>query len=527
MLPATPSFERRAINRITFGARDVDVAYATKVGWAAWVSEQLDAPSGDDPAIAAHIASQKWPIKYPAGTQAGQTWPAVDDNRPLTYLAAAPSKIWATVKNSGFSVNFAERQRIYTEFSAANLMRNVHAKWQLREFMADFWFVHFNIGTEKNVFATAMLIPYDRDVIRPNVFGNFRVLLEGIATSSSMLLYLDNAFSSAGTPNENYARELLELHTLGGGAYLGTASPVLSPEQTGVNAPGFTDADIIQASRAFSGWTLDTGQAFGGVQLKGDGSFLYSPYQHNASAQKFMGVDLSGLTADMAQGRAILDIVAAHPATATFICTKLSRRIFGDNPPAQVIERARNAWLANLQAPDQIRKVLEAILLDGDEIGVAAPVKLRRPYERLAALLRTTDMTMNACTYLNLLLSPVNDMLGAWQPPNGRPDVNSYWISTGPMLTAVNLAFRTTFWEEVNANLSDQVPDDALNSTAAMVDYWIGRMIGFQPDEVTYTALLKAGETLGLGFGDRGPWLESNVRTLVATIATTAAFGFR
>ncbi|MGZ6195430.1 MAG: DUF1800 domain-containing protein [Candidatus Binataceae bacterium] len=526
MLPTTQSFERRAINRVTFGARDLDEAYAQKIGWPAWVAEQLRPSPGDDPDLAAHLAAQHWPMSYPAGNpDLRQTWPAVNEDRPLTYLSASSAQLFKMTQANGFSLHPGEIERVYQELLAATLIRNTHARYQVREFMADFWLNHFNIGRDKSILAATMMMSYDRDIIRPNALGNFRSLLEAVATSASMLTYLDNFSSSAGTPNENYARELQELHTLGGGAYLGTAAPLSS----GAVAPGFTDSDIVQASRALSGWTLDFGQAFGGVQLKGDGSFLYSPYQHNSKAGVFLGVDLSGLTADMAQGRAVLDIVAAHPATATFICTKLCRRIFGDAPPQAVIDRAKAAWTANQKAPDQIAKVISAILLGGDEIGTVPNTKLRRPYERVVAMFRTTDMVVTACNYLYLLLSPIGDCLGAWQPPNGRPDVNSYWLSTGPLLAAINLAFRTNFWPEIKTSLLAQAPNGL--STAGLLEYWIGRMIGSEISPSTYDVALAAMSGITISAGDKtGPYaagLEQVLIRVISLLATTAEFSYR
>ena len=534
MLPEFASFERLALNRVTFGARDLDVAYAAKIGWSAWVQEQLRAPPGDDPGLAAHLQSQRWPIKYAAGSRERDTWAAVDEDRPLTYLTASAETLWKTVDEAGFSISPDERNRIYPEFLAGYLIRNTHAKWQLREFMADFWYQHFNIGIDKNVFSANLLIAHDRDVIRPNVFGNFRKFLEGVATSTAMLIYLDNYISTAGKPNENYARELLELHTMGGGAYLGQSDPFAGnpasrPEQSGVNAPGFTDADIIEASRAFSGWTIERGQMIGGVRHKVTAAFLYNPAQHNTSAKNFMGVDLSSLTADLAQGRAILDIVANHPSTATFICTKLCRRIFGDNPPASVIARATTAWMANRQAPDQIGIVLDAILTGGNEIGVASPIKIRRPYERLVALLRTTDMTANACSYLYLLFSSVGDVPGAWQAPNGRPDINSYWLSTAALMKAINIVMGVTNVPEIKINLTDQMPIEATQSTVKAVDYWLERMIGMQLDSATYDGLIKSAQDIGVWSLEKGyrAGYEDRVRQLVALIATTTAFTYR
>ena len=140
--------------------------------------------------------------------------------------------------------------------------------------------------------------------------------------------------------------------------------------------------------------------------------------------------------------------------------------------------------------------------------------------------MRTTDMTVNACTYLNLLLSPVNDLLAAWQGPNGRPDVNSYWLATGPILSAINLVSRPVYWEEVTVNLGDQLPEGAWASTAAAVDYWIGRMIGAQVDSATYDALIKASQDLGLGYGPRNINSEEKLRRLVALIASSSAFTY-
>ena len=234
-------------------------------------------------------------IQYPAGVfeneEEEQGWEAVDEDRPLNYLDADTSTLWnvtlAAVTQQG---PWEEVGRIQQEISAASWIRASQAEFQIREFMVDFWNNHFNVSRDDDEFGAATLPVYDRDVIRPHVFGNFREMLEANATSTAMLQYLDNAGSTAALPNENYARELLELHTMGENAYLGVDPDIGSPVPLiGVNAPGFTDDDVIEASRALSGWTLQFNQRHPTLgPLPNTGEFVYNPYQHNNEASFFL-----------------------------------------------------------------------------------------------------------------------------------------------------------------------------------------------------------------------------------------------
>lgn len=538
MLTAEPSFERIALNRVTFGARDVDEAYVQSIGWEAYVQEQLNPPDGDDDALAAHLAAQTMRITYRAQETPEGGWPDVDEDRPLEYLAADTKTLFNIAIEAGKTVSFAEQARIQQEVSAASWIRAVHAEYQIREFMVDFWHNHFNIGRQDNPFGSATLPIYDRDHIRPYALGNFREMLEANTTSTAMLLYLDNAVSLANVPNENYARELLELHTLGEDAYLGVTSdfgtsPVGFGNNFGVNAPGFTDGDIIEASRALSGWTVKFGQQidFIGTRTELTGEFLYNPLQHNTQANAFMGVPLQNLDAPMEQGPAVLDIAAAHPATAEFICTKLVRRIFGDTVADDVVTRAINAWVLNQDAPDQIKKVMEAILLDGPEIGELPQVKIRRPFERLMALYRTTDTVINAHPFMSALLDPLHDGIFAWPGPDGRPDANGYWMSTSSNLTTWNYAIFLFYWEELVSTFTDQTPLDVQDSAMQTVEYWLGRMVRFEPDGDIVTTLTEdasgsAGIMTALNFGTAEN-VENAYRRLAALIATTEAFSYR
>ncbi|MBL8643367.1 MAG: DUF1800 domain-containing protein [Rhodospirillaceae bacterium] len=537
MLRSAPSFETLALNRVTFGARDADVAAVQKAGWTAWVDEQLNPPSGDDPALAAFMAGQTMRIMYNGQppTQGIVGWPTINQLRPLNYMNADISALWDLARNVEYSVAANELSRVQQEICAATWIRNTHAAFQIREFMVDFWNNHFNIGRQADIFASVALPVYDTKVIRPRALGNFRDLLEAVATSTAMLRYLNNAESTAALPNENYAREIMELHTLGRAAYigLGSAGAGIFPLRRGILAAGFTDQDIIEASRALSGWTVEQGQAGPGGELPNTGRFVYNPLQHNTQARSVLGVDISHLTDPMQQGKAVLDILAEHPATAEFICIKLAKRMFGDTPPPAVIARAKQAWLANRNKPDQIKTVLAAILQDGAEIGLplTASSKLRRPYERIIAFFRTTGTVVNAFDLASSAATALGDGLYVWPTPEGRPDTDAQWLTTSanlynwnlPLLLLAQTAFRTT--------LGMQTPSSASASPTLLVEYWVERMVGYTLRPPAMSALIEdaAGPVGAMAAYASGGVLniENALRRLTALIATSPEFGLR
>jgi uncharacterized protein (DUF1800 family) len=532
-LPSTPDPVRTALNRLTFGASDSDVALAkSKGGIAGWLADQFAVPAGDDPDLATFIASQTMPISYaaaPAGS--GGTWKAVNELRPLNYLNASLQTLWNVSIGAGTTYAYAERVRIMNELLAATWIRNIHSQYQLREFMVDFWINHFNIGKTANQFAADLLPVYDRVTIRPNVFGNFRTLLEATASAPSMLFYLDNEASTAAHPNENYAREIMELHTLGGANYLG-AAPTSVPVGTDGVALGFDDQDVIQASRALSGWTVQEGQRLSKTSIMPNtGLFTYQPAFHNTQATKILNVDISGLTAAQAQGRKLLDLIAYHPATATFVVTKLCKRIFGDNPPAAVISRGVAAWNANTKASNQIQKVLDAIVTGGSEISTFPISKLRRPYERLVAFARTTDMTVNASASMSTVFDPAGDGPYIWLTPDGRPDNDGHWLGTGANLTAWNQIILFPTWPTVTSGLEGQMPTSYRSSPTLVVQYWVERMVGYTLSANSMTALINdqsgpAGVP-AWRLSSSATSREQSYRRLVSLIATTEEFSYR
>ncbi len=535
MLSSNASFETNALNRITFGARAQEIARAQAIGWSAWVEEQLNPPAGDDPDVAVHISQLAMRIKYAGQAPFGNIpgWEPVDQTRRLTTLSLDNAGLWDIARRSDVSLAPNERYRIQQEMNAVTWVRNVHSRYQVREFMSDFWNNHFTIGRQECIYGTASLPLYDTQVIRPRVFGNFRDLLGAVARSPSMLRFLNNSESTADHPNENYARELLELHTLGGPAYLGLTAPASLGTVDVVGrqvAAGFTDQDIIQASRALSGWTLEQGQAGPNGILPFTGNFIFNPLQHNTRAGQFMGVDLSRLSG-MAQGELILDIVAHHPATADFMVRKIARRIFGDNPPEGAIHGAKGVWLTTRDRPDQIKQVMRAFTISSAEQMGLPPTKVRRPYERLMAFLRTTDTVINAYDGAWLMFSGLGDGMFVWATPEGRPDIDVQWQTAAANLETWNTLLQIMNTPSLRTTMFNQTPVEYATSAIQIVEYWVGRMVGRALRPAAMQALITEALTpIGVVAAYRSSGvanIENALRRLTSLIAISPEFGMR
>ena len=218
--------------------------------------------------------------------------------------------------------------------AAATLLRAIHSRWQLREVLVDFWHNHFNVNAAGDQAVNVALPAYDR-VIRSHALGNFREFLEAVATSPAMLVYLNNRSSRAGSANENYGRELFELHSLGRDAYLNDLYNRWRdvPGALKGSPAGYIDQDVYEAARAFTGWTIEDGAGLGGGKtLPATGRFTYVEAWHDNYQKRVLATDFDPFQPPLADGRKVLDLIAAHPATARFVCTKLCRRLVSDTP---------------------------------------------------------------------------------------------------------------------------------------------------------------------------------------------------
>jgi uncharacterized protein (DUF1800 family) len=431
--------ERIALNKMTYGPRPGEVEAITKSAdaYTTFVEAQLAAPSSDDPVTQALIANATLPIQYADSS----TYLGVDEQRHLTILSETEAELWTRV-SGGAKIAPQEYGFGPVAVRAASYIRGVHSSYGLKEMMVEFWHNHFNVDAFQSREIQAMFPAYDR-IMRQNWNGNFRVFLEKVATSACMGYYLNNVLSRATQPNENYGRELMELHTLGRDNYFDHqyATWDLVPLDANGVPTGFIDDDVFGAARALSGWTISTGAKVGTRTLANDGSFVYVPEYHSTSVARVLGVRVDTLTKPMEAGQKVLDLVAFHPATANFVVTKIIRRLVADVPPKALVDRAVAVFIKAKDAPDQIAQVLRVILTSPEiKSKDLAGAKFRRPYDRILALIRMIGGTVQPTQRLFNLMSATGYTQFNWGPPTGHPDVPDYWLNSNTTLKTWNMA---------------------------------------------------------------------------------------
>jgi uncharacterized protein (DUF1800 family) len=366
------------VNRVTFGVSPRDLERARQLGFEGFVEEQLHPETIDDSEIEA----------------------AVRAGFPTVGLDQVPLEAY-------------DRLLVAAELKAATVLRAVASRRQLFEMMVDFWSNHFNVHHLDGPVAYFKTVE-DREVIRRHAFGKFRDLLGGSARSPAMIVYLDNFTNLKSSPNENYARELMELHTLG------------------VDG-GFTHEDVEEVARAFTGWTLSR---IGNVGRRRN-QFHFDSHQHDDGARTVLGAHIpAGL--GVGHGERVLDLLAAHPSCARFLAAKLCRRFVRDDPPDSLVDRVAATFTAT---GGDIREVMRTILLS-EEFRASAGQKLKRPLEVVASALRTLEARISpegARTLLSVL-EVMGQLPFDWPPPNGYPDVAEAWGSTNGLLDRWNLA---------------------------------------------------------------------------------------
>jgi len=315
---------------------------------------------------------------------------------------------------------------VVEELTAQRLTRDIYSNAQLEEVMTDFWLNHFNVFLHKNGETPYYLVSYERDVIRPRALGKFEDLLEATAHSPAMLLYLDNSSSTGpDSPaaaeaaarqqksreglNENYARELMELHTLG------------------VNG-GYTQADVTQVARVFTGWTVDRPQR--------GGEFKFDENRHEPGTKKVLGKKIKE-HGEM-EGREVLHILASSPATARFISRKLAVRFVSDNPPQALVDRLAKSYLSS---GGDIATVLRT-LFHSPEFWSSDDyrAKVKTPIEFVASAVRACACDVTDYQPLTNALQGMGMPLYGSVPPTGYNWQSSTWVSTGALVNRMNFA---------------------------------------------------------------------------------------
>ena len=465
---------RRALERFSYGATSASLEEFAQLGasdatrLAAWVDWQLAPASIHDADCQALIHS--------AGYQ------TLD--KPLAQL-------WADHVRGPMSGG-SQRYLPVAEAAAARVVRAHCSRRQLYEMLVEFWHDHFNVyGWAFSI--APVFMHYDRDVIRPHALGNFRQMIEQVATSTAMLYYLDNRSSRGADFNENYARELLELHTMGAEAYYPTNNPFEVPTDPDGRPVGYSDNDVYEAARSFTGWTVRNGNwRFGGDPAFDTGEFVYVDSWHDKASKLFLRQFLVANGPAMADGRLVLDYLSHHPATARHVCAKLVRRFVADDPPPGLVESAAAVFLAHWESPDQIARVIRHILLAPEALD-AHSGKIRRPWEMAMAALRKTGARAVPLPFsgwqpwdqFRNRLDQTGHGAFRWQPPDGYPDTAARWTS----VSALGQTWRLmSVLPELHANdqpvlpivepTRQAFPDPAARTAGALVDWWLQRLFG-------------------------------------------------
>jgi uncharacterized protein (DUF1800 family) len=374
-------------------------------------------------------------------------------------------------------------QQLTVELQASRILRAVYSERQLQEVMVDFWTNHFNVFAGKAA-DRWLLISYDRDTIRPNTFGKFYDLLKATAESPAMLFFLDNfqSVSPNANPgggrmgqrrqnqrgggllgmlmgrgmerpnqqqrtendsprpaqqqqqqrrrsrgiNENYARELMELHTLG------------------VDG-GYTQKDVQEIARCFTGWTIIDPRGYRSAALQemggrmnlseGAGQFYFNARLHDDGEKMVLGHKIPA-GGGIKDGQMVLDILAHHPSTAKFIATKLARRFVSDNPSPALITRVASAFT---KSDGDIRETLRALFTSPEFNSTESyRAKIKTPFELAISSIRTLGGETNGGPGIHQWIARMGEPLYMYQAPTGYPDMAENWVNTGALIERLN-----------------------------------------------------------------------------------------
>ena len=389
-------------------------------------------------------------------------------------------------------------QRIMAELHASRILRAVYSERQLQEVMVDFWTNHFNVFAGKG--ADRWLLPsYDRDAIRPNALSKFSTLLQATAQSPAMLFYLDNFQSVSPNANanrgrgllqqlraeqrpqqqrrginENYARELMELHTLG------------------VDG-GYTQKDVQEVARCFTGWTIfqPRGGAAAVNAMMGEGArrnagtFFFNQRVHDDGEKIVLGHKIPA-GGGIKDGLMVLDILAHHPSTAKFIATKLVRHFVSDNPPQALVDRAAATFT---KTDGDIRETLKTIFFSKEFNSTESyRAKIKRPFELVVSAIRTLGADTNGGPPTHQWIARMGEPLYGFQTPNGYSDAAESWVNTGALLERMNFGL---------ALANDRIPGTRVNLSklngdqAKVMDEYLKTLLAGEISSATRETLLK------------------------------------
>lgn len=481
-----------ALNRLAFGPRPGDLERVQKMGVDAWIEQQLHPEKLDDSAVQARLAPYRTlnmsaremienfppPQVLKAIAEGKQSLPEDPAKRAMyetqleAYKARRERKAAEDAGNAPSEIDpqpMVRPQRlIITELAGAKLVRAVYSDRQLEEVMTDFWFNHFNVYFNKAA-DRYLTTSYERNVIRKHAFGKFEDLLVATATSPAMLFYLDN-FQSVGPDspagkgemgrgrglrrfarqvppangtrtkrglNENYARELMELHTLG------------------VDG-GYTQQDVTEVAKVFTGWTIR--------QPRQGGGYEFRPQLHEPGDKKVLGKTIHSGGED--EGRQVLHMLATSPATAKFISKKLAVRFVADDPPRALVDRMAQTFTTT---HGDIRAVLRTLFKSPEFWAPDAyRAKVKTPFEFVVSALRGTGSEISDPRQLLQTLNQMGELLYGMQPPTGYSMKAETWVNSAALINRMNFSLALSAGRVRGVQMSNEMSAANTNDPAAL-----------------------------------------------------------
>lgn len=461
---ARPAFdEARAVHvlrRMAFGPSRQALADVRHLGVEEWMASQLSRPGAPLPA-SLEAKLQALPTltmsmadlvrEYPPKRQREE---ALLDGRELQRPAL-----------------------IGLEQSAAKVLRAVESPNQLEEVLVDFWFNHFNVSADKGA-VRWMVTAYERDAIRPNVFISFRELLGATARHPAMLFYLDNWRSVRdGMPerpphepeapkpglNENYARELLELHTLG-------------------VEGGYTQQDVREVARCFTGWSIR--------KPREEPAFYFRRRAHDPDDKWVLGQRITGQRST-ADGEQVLDLLARHPSTARHVASKLARRFVSDTPPPALVDRVAKVFLeSDGDLPTVYRALFQSPEFWAPE---ARAAKVKTPFEFVVSALRATEAEVTVRPRLVQSLAKMGEPLFRAPAPTGFPEGAAPWVNSGSLVARLNFSLELVSGRMPGTKVAlKTLATPAEPTEHAWVDALAQALLGAPPSEETRATILDA-----------------------------------
>lgn len=537
-----PNLIHRVLSKMAFGPSDADVAHIQSLPGANdqakvlnYIDEQLNPTSIND----------SFASSLTAGTNGFGT---LGKSRQQLYQDHIR-------RPDGSNIDWEDHIRPGRETTAATFIRAIYSKRQLFETVVDFWHNHFNVYQyTDNV--QGMFVHYDRDVIRANALGNFRDMAYAVTRSNSMMMYLGNALNHQEAPNENFARELLELHTLGAENYLGHMPWQDVPEDAQGRKVGYVERDVYYLARALTGWSYD------GAHWSDDdnghaptGNFMFREDWHYDGITRVLG-EYFEYNPDypLSDFRSILNRLAEHPGTARFLARKMCRRFISDTPTQGIIDQVADTLQQNWTAPDQIKQAFE-VLLKSDEFLNTWGEKIKRPFERSVSAMRgigfnyhfnPTDSETNTHRWI---FSESGGYPFSWTSPNGYPDVKAHWLgSSSQMMTWRYIQWLSqdkdaneNFYNDVIGITQNAIPNANNITPNGLVDFWFEKLCGVVPDTHTRNHLRDfmalshndTGNPIGpndvIDITDNGwpGYNQERLMALVGMICMTTEFGYR